>query len=88
VSNSGYIEDDGIGIPEESIPHIFEHFYKVDTSRTYSSKGSGLGLAICKQIIEAHNGTISVKSKLGEGTTFKIKIPKYKNQVISQQDWD
>lgn len=70
-----FVEDDGIGIPQEDLIRIFEHFYKVDKSRTYSSRGTGLGLAICKQIIEAHGGTISVKSQVGEGTTFKVKLP-------------
>lgn len=70
-----FVEDNGIGIPQEDLGRIFEHFYKVDKSRTYSSRGTGLGLAICKQIVEAHGGTISVRSQLGEGTTFKVKLP-------------
>lgn len=70
-----YVEDDGVGIPQNELPLIFDHFYKVDKSRTYSSKGSGLGLAICKQIIEAHGGTISVKSEVDKGSIFKIKLP-------------
>jgi len=70
-----FVEDDGIGIPQEDLSRIFEHFYKVDKSRTYSSRGTGLGLAICKQIVEAHGGTISVRSQLGTGTTFKVKLP-------------
>lgn len=70
-----YVEDDGVGIPQNELPMIFDHFYKVDKSRTYSSKGTGLGLAICKQIIEAHGGTISVRSEVDKGTTFKVKLP-------------
>lgn len=70
--------DSGKGIPEEDLPFIFERFYKADKSRTrsHNKKGTGLGLAIVKNIIEAHKGTISVKSKLGSGTTFTIDIPK------------
>jgi signal transduction histidine kinase len=70
-----FVEDDGIGIPQEDLSRIFDHFFKVDKSRTYSNRGTGLGLAICKQIIEAHGGTISVRSQLNEGTTFKVKLP-------------
>ena len=70
-----YVEDDGIGIAHSDLPLIFDHFYKVDKSRTYSSKGTGLGLAICKQIVEAHGGTISVRSETNKGTIFKIKLP-------------
>lgn len=72
------IEDSGRGIPEEDLPFIFERFYKADKSRTRNTKrkGTGLGLAIAKRIVEAHGGTISVKSKLHIGTTFSFKIPK------------
>lgn len=70
-----FVEDDGVGIPQEELGRIFEHFYKVDKSRTYSSKGTGLGLAICKKIVEAHGGSISVRSIVGEGSTFKVKLP-------------
>src|SRR5690625_1170144 len=71
------IQDSGSGIPEEDLPFIFERFYKADKSRTRNTKkkGTGLGLAIAKNIIEAHGGSISVKSKLGVGTTFSFKIP-------------
>src|SRR5699024_1134279 len=71
------VEDNGSGIPEEDLSFIFERFYKADKSRTRSDKkkGTGLGLDIAKHIIAAHNGVISVKSKLNEGTTFSFKIP-------------
>lgn len=71
------IQDSGTGIPEEDLSFIFERFYKADKSRTRNSKkkGTGLGLAIAKHIIDAHQGDISVKSKLNEGTTFSFKIP-------------
>lgn len=73
-----YIEvnDQGPGIPEEDLPFLFERFYKADKSRTRGVSGTGLGLAIAKNIIEAHRGIISVKSKLGQGTTFSFFIPR------------
>ncbi|TFJ93781.1 ATP-binding protein [Lentibacillus salicampi] len=73
------IADNGSGIPEEDIPFVFERFYKADKSRTRNGKkkGTGLGLAIAKNIVEAHEGTINVKSMVGEGTTFEIRIPLY-----------
>lgn len=71
------IEDNGTGIPEEDLPFVFERFYKADKSRTRNKKkkGTGLGLAIAKNIIDAHQGTINVKSKLNQGTTFTFKVP-------------
>src|SRR5699024_2891139 len=71
------IKDSGAGIPEADIPFVFDRFYKADKSRTRNKtkKGTGLGLAIAKNIIDAHNGTISVKSKLNQGTTFSFTIP-------------
>jgi len=71
------IEDNGSGIPEEDLPFVFERFYKADKARTRNGqkKGTGLGLAIVKNIIDAHEGVITVKSKLNQGTTFHFKIP-------------
>jgi len=65
--------DNGIGIPREGLPHVFERFYKADKSRTNS--GSGLGLAIAKHTIEAHGGTIWAQSEEGKGSTFGFTIP-------------
>ncbi|MGI8315403.1 ATP-binding protein [Halobacillus mangrovi] len=74
------VHDSGQGIAEEDLPFVFERFYKADKSRKRESskqkKGTGLGLAIAKNIVEAHHGTISVHSKLEEGTTFTFRIPK------------
>jgi len=77
------IVDNGRGIPEEDLPFIFERFYKTDKSRTRNGKkeGTGLGLAIAKNIINAHNGTISVKSKKNIGTTFSFTIPRISNNA-------
>lgn len=70
------IIDSGQGIPEEHLGRIFERFYKVDGSRRKEAKpGTGLGLAIAQQIVQAHGGTILVRSTLGEGSVFEVTIP-------------
>lgn len=68
------VKDNGMGIPKNDIPRIFERFYRVDKSR--STRGTGLGLAIVKHIVKLFNGEISVKSKVGRGSTFTVKIKK------------
>lgn len=70
------VEDEGKGIPPEDLPYIFERFYKADKARTRgTSGGTGLGLAIVKNIVEAHKGSVNVKSVVGQGTTFSIILP-------------
>lgn len=69
------IEDSGAGIAEKDLPHIWDRFYKADVSRNRDKSGTGLGLAIVKEIVEAHGGSVEVKSELGKGTTFTILIP-------------
>ena len=69
------VEDSGLGIPEESQPFIFERFYRVDKSHSREIGGTGLGLAITKRAVEMHHGAIRVYSKVGEGTTFTVRIP-------------
>jgi two-component system, OmpR family, phosphate regulon sensor histidine kinase PhoR len=69
------VEDTGPGIGEEHVPHVFERFYVVDKSRSKKLGGTGLGLAIVKHIVLAHKGTVSVKSRVGEGTTFLVLLP-------------
>lgn len=69
------ISDTGMGMAEEDTSRIFERFYKADKSRNPSVKGSGLGLSIVKKIVELHLGTIEVKSKSGQGTTFTVSLP-------------
>ncbi len=70
------IEDTGIGIPEESLEKIFDRFYRVDEARSREKGGSGLGLSIARWIAEAHNGTISVVSSPGKGSTFTVRVPR------------
>jgi two-component system, OmpR family, sensor kinase len=67
--------DDGPGMPAEALPHIFDRFYRVDGARSTRGNGSGLGLAIVKWIVQQHEGTVSVESKLGEGTVFTVVLP-------------
>lgn len=81
------VEDSGIGIPEEALPLIFERFYRTDKSRARETGGSGIGLALVKQIVILHKGNISVQSKVGHGTTFKVTLPKLSTEysVLSSQ---
>ena len=69
------VEDSGMGIPEESLEHIYERFYRVDKSHSREIGGTGLGLAITRNSILMHRGAIKVHSMLGEGTTFDVRVP-------------
>ena len=69
------IKDNGIGIPKEDIPFIWDRFYKVDKSRSDTDLGTGLGLSIAKHLIEMHNGIVTVDSEINKGTTFEVGLP-------------
>ena len=75
------VSDEGLGIPEEAMSHLFEKFFRVDSSDRREIKGTGLGLAICKEIIEAHGGRIWAESKEGLGSTFWFTLPYYEFQT-------
>ena len=76
VNISIEIKDQGIGIEDKDIPLLFERFYRADKARTKTdTDGFGLGLSIAKDIVEKHNGAIEVKSKVGAGTVFQIRLP-------------
>ena len=68
------VEDTGIGIGADRLPHIFERFYQVEPSR--SEEGSGLGLSICRWVAAAHKGSINVTSQVGQGTQFRVALPR------------
>ena len=70
------VTDNGVGIPEEDIPHLFERFYRVEKARSSDKGGTGLGLAIAKEFAAAHGGDIRVSSIVGKGTTFTVTLPK------------
>ncbi len=69
------VSDTGIGIPPESIDHVFDRFYRVDKARARAAGGAGLGLSIVKAVVESHKGNITVSSEVGRGSTFKVTIP-------------
>ncbi|WP_242876986.1 sensor histidine kinase [Alkaliphilus peptidifermentans] len=75
------VTDTGYGIPQESLPYIFDRFYRVDSARSRKTGGSGLGLSISNQIVGLHQGTIEVESQIKKGSTFIIKLPMDINQL-------
>jgi signal transduction histidine kinase len=70
-----FVIDDGSGIPEKDLPHLFERFYRVDKGRSRETGGTGLGLSIVKHIVQLHGGTVQAESKVGEGTRMSFRLP-------------
>jgi signal transduction histidine kinase len=75
------ITDFGEGIPEESVPYIFDPFYRADTARNRAAGGTGIGLSLAMALVKLHHGTITVKSKTGEGAVFIVRIPEPQYQT-------
>ena len=70
------VEDNGIGIPREHLDHVFDRFFQVERNETRRYEGSGIGLALVKEIVTLHGGTVSVESEAGQGSTFRIRLPR------------
>ena len=81
------ISDQGLGIPKQDLPRIFDRFYRVDRARSSAQGGTGLGLSIAKEIIKQHNGFIWAKSIYGKGSTFTIVLP-YDKDAVKEEVWE
>ena len=81
------IKDQGLGIPKQDLPKIFDRFYRVDRARSRAQGGTGLGLAIAKEIIKQHNGFIWAKSEYAKGSTFTIVLP-YDKDAVKEEIWE
>lgn len=81
------ISDQGLGIPKQDLPRIFDRFYRVDRARSRAQGGTGLGLAIAKEIIKQHHGFIWAKSEYGKGSTFTIVLP-YDKDAVKEEVWE
>lgn len=77
------VRDYGFGIPEDSLPHLFEKFYRVDSGSHRKIRGTGLGLAIVKEITDIHGGLVEVASRPGQGTQFTVRLPAYRSSPLA-----
>ncbi|MDF2461450.1 MAG: two-component sensor kinase, involved in phosphate sensing [Candidatus Saccharibacteria bacterium] len=80
------VSDTGLGIAAEDIPHLFQKFYRIDSTDTRTIGGTGLGLYLCRRVIELFNGRIWIESKLGEGSTFKFSLPRLSQDEVSRME--
>ena len=81
------VVDTGVGIAPEDLPHVFERFWRSDRSRNRRSGGTGIGLAISKKLVELQNGTISVESEVGKGSTFSFTVPIAQRTIIPNKEF-
>jgi two-component system sensor histidine kinase SenX3 len=79
------VADHGIGINDADQPRIFEEFYRAGNARDFAPDGTGLGLTIVKSVVDAHGGTIAVKSRKGQGTTFTVRLPLRQPESVKTQ---
>ncbi|MEZ4772570.1 MAG: tetratricopeptide repeat protein [Bacteroidia bacterium] len=82
------VQDTGIGIPAEDLPNIFGRFYQVDDSMTRKGEGTGIGLALTQELVKLLEGSISVKSVVGEGTTFTMTLPIFNEAAVKAENWE
>jgi signal transduction histidine kinase/DNA-binding response OmpR family regulator len=82
------VSDEGIGIPKEKLPYVFDRFYQIDNSTTRVGEGTGIGLALSKELVELLNGTINVKSEEGNGTTFIVALPHTQEAILEDNTID
>jgi two-component system phosphate regulon sensor histidine kinase PhoR len=80
------VQDKGIGIEPEEVPKIFDKFYRVKNPKTRQVIGTGLGLSLVKGLVEAHRGAVEVESRLGAGTTFRVKIPTITGEKVADAE--
>ena len=76
------VEDRGRGIPPDQLERVFDRFAQVDSSDSRDGGGTGLGLAISRNVVEAHDGTLTVRSTVGEGTTFTVELPQRRGDTV------
>ncbi|MDB5178877.1 MAG: hypothetical protein JWN01_820 [Patescibacteria group bacterium] len=80
------VSDTGLGIAAEDIPHLFQKFYRIDSTDTRTIGGTGLGLYLCRRVIEAFNGRVWIESKLGQGSNFRFTLPRLSQDEVSRME--